>query len=139
MSGATLAETASTQPKAAFTGMDMGSADGPITEIWQHWRGHVVSVEPETFWAALGVVAGVGPDIYAQIYTRALSAADQAELSAGRYVEWRIGTRCDAKGTRRTFSEIALVKREPWTAEEMAEAERFAEGWVGLFEEDHDG
>lgn len=134
--------TTSARRKATRVVIPQPAKAVPADEIRQHWRGHVISVEPETFWVALSVVAGVGPDIYAQIYTRELSATDQAELSAGLYAEWRIGYRYDAKGTCRKFSEIELVKREPWTAEELAEAKRFAEEWVGLFErdeEDHDG
>lgn len=128
--------TTKARRKAAYTAMDLGAADDQTTVILQHWRGHVISVEPETFWVALGVATGGGLDLYAQIYTRELSAEDQAELSAGRWVELRIGTRCDARGTHRAFSEIQLVKVAPWTAQELADADQLTQGWVGLFERD---
>lgn len=122
--------------KVAQTIIDEGLKAVQLDQVIQHWHGYVISVSAETFWAALGVVIGEGPDIYAEIYRRELTEADQPELVTGRYVEWKIGYRWDAKGTCRKFSEIRLIQVAPFTDNEKAEAEQWAAGWVDLFAED---
>lgn len=108
----------------------------PVDQVLQHWRGHVISVGPDTFWAALSVVTGEGPDLYAEIYTRELSAMDQTDLVPNHVLEWKIGYRRDAKGTCRKFSEIRLVRVGPWTAEDLQVSEADLAEVAALFETD---
>ena len=103
-------------------------------EIRQHWRGYVVRVDEDTFLAALGVISGEGPDIYANIYKNQLTPFDLAHLVANHFLEWKIGGRYDTKGIYRNFSEIRLIYQPPFTAEERADALSFAASVKQLFD-----
>jgi hypothetical protein len=56
----------------------------------QQWRGYVIEVLPNSFWARFEVVVGEGGDVDAEIRRSQLSAKDNAIISEGMFLDWTI-------------------------------------------------
>ncbi|MDO8452220.1 MAG: hypothetical protein Q7S79_00550 [bacterium] len=95
------------------------------------WDGHVFDIEKDAFWARLE--AEGFDDQQCLILNTKLSPEDLARLKEGMYLEWWFGHK---KGEpENSEDKLILLTPKPFTAEDIARAEKWADRMSKLVQE----
>lgn len=105
-----------------------------ILRVVQQWRGHVLQVEKETFFARLTTVVGAEDDLDAEIYIHAVNRRERARIQVGAIFSWRIGSVEKPTG-RRHVSVLRFHRAPVVTDADMRKHARTAQATIDVLRE----